>query len=120
MLVLVEYCTGLICVCTALLVTATVFTVKNYWMLLEISEYLPGKHDETPRGRTTGERSAEGAGRRTHSVTTTAVTPPRPAARVDEHQRRFERYDSGATPETETTEWTGPVTLYTPVNRESK
>jgi hypothetical protein len=48
--VLLAYCAGLIAVCTGLLIIATVFTVKNYWMLRELSNAPPGKHSaDAPR-----------------------------------------------------------------------
>jgi len=86
--VLIAYCTGLICICTGLLVFATVFTVKNYWMLRAMSPSLPGKHDEVP------------------------------PVRADQPKRGL-RYDSAPDARTgaDATEWTGPVTPYTPADR---
>jgi hypothetical protein len=63
--VLLAYCTGLIGVCTGLLIIATVFTIQNYWMLRSLSDGTPGKHDASV-----------------------------PAASEDV-RRRFEHYDSG-------------------------
>ena len=42
---LIAYCTGLIAICTGLLIFATVFTMQNYWLLRQLSDPLPGKHD---------------------------------------------------------------------------
>jgi hypothetical protein len=85
--VLLAYCTGLIAVCTGLLIVATVFTVQNYWMLRRLSDGEPGKHDPEPRA--VSETSSRG-----HS----------------------EHYDSGPPP-ADDSEWTGPVTTYTPAGR---
>jgi hypothetical protein len=34
---LIEYCTGLIFVCTVLLVVATSVTIKNYWLIRDLT-----------------------------------------------------------------------------------
>jgi hypothetical protein len=34
---LIEYCTGLIFVCTVLLVVATSLTIKNYWLIRDLT-----------------------------------------------------------------------------------
>jgi hypothetical protein len=94
--VLIAYCTGLIIVCTALLVPATVFTIKSYWLLRQLSEGPPGRHEAGP-----------------------AI----PRAPVRSIEREY--YDSGAVEAAESialddrdeVEWTGPVTSYTPSGR---
>jgi len=86
--VLLAYCVGLIAVCTGLLLIATVFTVKNYWMLRELSNSPPGKHSVEVSREASGEVSRDSA-----SV----------------------RYDSGFPAQND--EWTGPVVAYTPTGR---
>jgi hypothetical protein len=44
--------------------------------------------------------------------------PPGRHDSADHHERRFEYYDSVAEDRTDTVEWTGPVTSYTPAGRE--
>jgi hypothetical protein len=86
--VLLAYCAGLIAVCTGLLIIATVFTVKNYWMLRELSNAPPGKHSaDTPRDVPRGSPSGIPS----------------------------QRYDSGFPEQND--EWCGPVTVYTPSGR---
>jgi hypothetical protein len=93
--VLIEYCTGLILVCTVLLVVATSVTIKNYWLLRELtSPAAPGRHDAEP--------PAERA----------------PDRRREEREPHFERYDSG--PPVSPAEWTGAVTPYTPAGNEQR
>jgi hypothetical protein len=88
----------LIAVCTGLLIFATVFTMKNYWLLSRLTDATaPGKHDTEPA------RSAR--------------REPRERVRVDTHERHFEHYDS-ARPPADEVEWTGPVTVYTPAKRD--
>lgn len=91
--VLIEYCTGLILVCTVLLVVATSVTIKNYWLLRELTApQSSGRHDAEP------------------------TVPRAPGRRREDHEPRFERYDSG--PPTATDWTTGPVTPYTPAGHE--
>jgi hypothetical protein len=92
--VLIAYCTGLILVCTVLLVVATAVTVKNYWLLRDIVKApASGRHDEP-------------------------VSAPLPEQPSERREPRFDRYDSGVPP-VNATEWTGPVTPYTPATREA-
>ena len=93
---LIPYCTGLIIVCTALLLVATVVTVKNYWLLRELTQNdTPGRHDRVdvvePRG-----------------AATTAAAPRQTVTYYDSSTRE----DASATGE-----WTGPVIPYTPAYR---
>jgi hypothetical protein len=92
--VLIAYCTGLILVCTVLLVVTTAVTVKNYWLLRDIVKApAPGRHDEP-------------------------VSASLPEQQSEPRETRFDRYDSGASP-VNAGEWTGPVTPYTPAAREA-
>ena len=44
---LLAYCTGFIFLCTVLLAVATSVTIKNYWLLRELSGTpRPGRHDD--------------------------------------------------------------------------
>lgn len=118
---LVAYCTGLIVVCTALLVPATIFTIKNYWMLRELVRDQPAGKHEPPR---------TAAAARTAPVRRPASEPPRPtaprprAARVPRAEPTHAYYEADYTPPApsggDTMEWTGPVTPYTPANRDPK
>jgi hypothetical protein len=90
--VLLAYCAGLIAVCTGLLLVATVFTVKNYWLLRELSISPSGKHS--------AEESREA---------------PREIAREASRGNASVRYDSGFPEQSD--EWTGPVVAYTPTGR---
>jgi hypothetical protein len=90
--VLLAYCAGLIAVCTGLLLVATVFTVKNYWLLRELSNAPPGKHSAEDSREASRQTSLE-ASRGNASV----------------------RYDSGFPEQSD--EWTGPVVAYTPTGR---
>jgi hypothetical protein len=101
--VLLEYCIGLIAVCTGLLIIATVFTIKNYWLLSQLTDAAPGKHDFKASA----------------SATASARPEPSERIRVDTHQRHFEHYDS-ARPPADEVEWTGPVTVYTPADRDDR
>jgi hypothetical protein len=95
--VLIAYCTGLILVCTVLLVVSTAVTIKNYWLLRDlVKPPAPGRHDEP-------------------------LTAPLPEQRTEGREARFDRYDSGAPPANAANagEWTGPVTPYTPATREA-
>jgi hypothetical protein len=85
------YCTGLIFVCTVLLVVATAVTIQNYQLLRRLSQYAAGAHDEAPARE----------------------------ARPGRERRPVERYDSGSSFDDGAPEWTGPVTTYTPSNRQS-
>jgi hypothetical protein len=67
---------------------ATVFTVKNYWMLREMSSGLPGKHDE---------------------VSAVRADQPKRGLRYDS--------DADPRSGADAAEWTGPVTPYTPADR---
>lgn len=93
--VLLAYCTGLIVVCTALLIFASVVTMQNYWMLRRLTAGPPGKHENAA-----------------HSP----VDEPKPIRRVDSRRHGMEHYDSGF-PAAADGEWSGPVTPYTPADR---
>jgi hypothetical protein len=85
------YCTGLIFVCTVLLVIATAVTIQNFQLLRRLTEDSVGAHDE----------------------------PPVRDTRAGRERRPVERYDSNDSFDDGAPEWTGPVTTYTPSNRPS-
>jgi hypothetical protein len=121
--VLIAYCTGLICVCTVLLVVSTVLTVKNYWLLRDLTAASPpGRHEAAAAAaRREPKRREVSPPREVRDVREVREVieprPPRdPRPKRDRPERHSERFDS-ALPPSDSIEWTGPVTPYTPESR---
>jgi hypothetical protein len=112
--VLIAYCTGLIIVCTILLVVATTVTIKNYWLLRDLAEASPpGRHEQPPsKERRPVERPpVERRPAEPRPVEPRPVEPRQPQVAF------YDSHDDDDREPTGTGEWTGPVVPYTPAYR---